>query len=53
MANNKNNEKGKKAAQPASEGKKEYSTADMVKYYEGRVNDTTLSDGQRRFAANR
>lgn len=53
MANNKNNEKRQKAARPAAEGKKEYSTADKVKYYEGRVNDTTLSDGQRRFAANR
>lgn len=39
--------------QNEKEGKKEFSTADKVKYFEKRKDDVSLSDGQRRYAANR
>ncbi len=36
-----------------NKGKQQYTDKDKAKYYEKRVNDTSLSDGQRNFAAKR
>lgn len=36
-----------------NKGKQQYTDKDMAKYYEKRINDETLSDGQRNFAAKR
>ena len=36
-----------------NKGKQQYTDKDKAKYYEKRINDETLSDGQRNFAAKR
>lgn len=36
-----------------NKGKQQYTDKDKAKYYEKRVNDTSLSEGQRNFAAKR